>query len=90
MKKTIFYSWQSDSDSKTNRNFIEECIKKAIKELNRESEFDIEHSIDKDTIEEGGTLHMKSHLLDIRRQVLGEITQNYPQTFSLVYNRSRN
>lgn len=32
--------------------------KKAIKELNRENEFDIEHSIDKDTNEEGGTPHI--------------------------------
>ena len=32
---SLFYSWQNDSDKKTNRNFIEAALKKAIKILNR-------------------------------------------------------
>lgn len=31
---TIFYSWQSDTESKYNRSFIEEAIAKAIKQTN--------------------------------------------------------
>lgn len=34
----IFYSWQSDSPSSSNRNFIEDALKKAIKSLNKDSE----------------------------------------------------
>lgn len=30
----IFYSWQSDLPSKTNKNFIEDCLERAIKKLN--------------------------------------------------------
>lgn len=31
----VFYSWQSDLPNKNNRNFIKECIEKAIKEVNK-------------------------------------------------------
>lgn len=58
MKKKIFYSWQSDLPNNNNRNFIESCIKKAIKELSIENEYDIEYSIDKDTLNEEGTPHI--------------------------------
>ena len=33
MAKTVFYSWQSDCQKSTNRTFIEEALKKAIKEV---------------------------------------------------------
>lgn len=44
---TVFYCWESDLPSKTNRNFIQSCIDKAIKKLNDES--DIKLCLDKDT-----------------------------------------
>lgn len=44
---TVFYCWESDLPSKTNRNFIQSCIEKAIKKLNNES--DIKLCLDKDT-----------------------------------------
>lgn len=50
---TVFYSWQSDSDPKLNRNFIESNLKKAIKELNNNS--DIQLKLDKDTRNEAGS-----------------------------------
>lgn len=31
----VFYSWQSDLPNKNNRNFIKECIEKAVKEVNK-------------------------------------------------------
>jgi hypothetical protein len=34
MAFTVFYSWQSDSPKKTNRNFIEKALEKAIKNIN--------------------------------------------------------
>lgn len=43
----IFYSWQSDSDEHFNRYFIEDCLKRAIRQLNREGLADL--LIDRDT-----------------------------------------
>ena len=40
MKRTIFYSWQSDLSNSTNRGFIEECIEKAIKEIKNRLDID--------------------------------------------------
>lgn len=37
MKVTIFYSWQSDLPTKTNRYFIENSIKKSLKEINKDN-----------------------------------------------------
>lgn len=54
MAITIFYSWQSDSSTKVNRNFIEEALKKAIKEVGKDLNFedaprDSQITLDKDT-----------------------------------------
>ncbi len=38
MALSIFYSWQTDSPSSTNRNFIEDALKRAIKQLNADAE----------------------------------------------------
>lgn len=52
-KATIFYSWQSDTTSKFNRYFIEECLKKAIKKTNKE--IDVDYNLDRDTKNEVGS-----------------------------------
>ena len=49
----VFYSWQSDSTSTFNRNFIENNLNKAIKKLNTDS--DIQLTLDKDTLNEAGS-----------------------------------
>ena len=49
----VFYSWQSDSASTFNRNFIENNLNKAIKKLNADS--DIRLTLDKDTLNEAGS-----------------------------------
>ena len=36
MQSTVFYSWQSDSDSRVNRSFIEAALKAAVAKLNRD------------------------------------------------------
>ncbi len=38
MSQTVFFSWQSDTDSKIGRNFIEEALKRAVKEINSDLE----------------------------------------------------
>lgn len=55
MKRTIFYSWQSDLPNNSNRGFIEACINQAIKEINKVVPFKLEISIDRDTQNEHGT-----------------------------------
>lgn len=45
--RNIFYSWQTDSDESFNRNFIEDCLKRAIRKLNREDLSEL--VIDRDT-----------------------------------------
>lgn len=45
--RILFYSWQSDSDERFNRYFIEDCLKRAIRQLNREDLSDL--LIDRDT-----------------------------------------
>ncbi len=38
MALTIFYSWQTDTPSTTNRNFIEDALKRALKKINADAE----------------------------------------------------
>jgi len=55
MTKSIFYSWQSDSPSTTNRFFLRDCIKDAIKKLNGDELLDEAVRIDHDTAGTPGT-----------------------------------
>jgi hypothetical protein len=49
----VFWSWQSDSPAATNRNFIEDCLERAIKQLGKISALIIR--VDRDTKGVGGT-----------------------------------
>ncbi|MHC4183865.1 MAG: hypothetical protein ACYSR0_11005 [Planctomycetota bacterium] len=51
-KITVFWSWQSDTSPKENRNFIEGCLKKAAKKIGYKNAIIIE--IDRDTKNVGG------------------------------------
>jgi hypothetical protein len=46
---TIFHSWQSDSPSSTNRNFIADCLDRAIKKLKKDANLKIEPTLDRET-----------------------------------------
>lgn len=50
MPDRIFYSWQSDCPSNTNRSFILTALEKAIKELKEEQPTTIDPVIDRDTL----------------------------------------
>lgn len=52
---TIFYSWQSDLNEKTNNFFIRDSIRTAIKKLNRGIKMDERISIDHDTKNKSGS-----------------------------------
>jgi hypothetical protein len=54
----IFYSWQSDTNNKINRNFIEDALKKAIEKLKKDIELNLaerDFLLDKDTKNVAGT-----------------------------------
>lgn len=59
---TIFFSWQSDLPNSDNRNFIEDVIKKSIKELNQ-NDFSLALSIDKDTNQLAGSPDIANSIL---------------------------
>ncbi|MBL8821337.1 MAG: hypothetical protein JNJ77_02030 [Planctomycetia bacterium] len=46
---TVFYSWESDLPAKTTRNLIEGCLNKAIQQLGRDDDVDVDPSLDRDT-----------------------------------------
>lgn len=50
MKRTIFYSWQSDLPSKANRNLIEDSLRRAIKAIHKDESEYIEPVLDRDTV----------------------------------------
>ncbi len=51
----IFYSWQSDLPNKSNRSFIEYCIKKAIKMNKLSSDIKVYIDYDRDTLGVSGS-----------------------------------
>jgi len=55
LKRTIFYSWQSDLPNNTNNNLIEGALKFALKENNKPTSGTLELFLDKATREETGS-----------------------------------
>lgn len=49
MSATVFYSWQSDLDKKTNHFFIRDALRAAIQQLQRNPDSDLEVRIDLDS-----------------------------------------
>ena len=52
---TVFYSWQADLSNETNRGFIENCLRRAIKELKAEGKLRVDARIDRDTEDMSGS-----------------------------------
>ncbi|MEL0580543.1 hypothetical protein AACK17_18635 [Pectobacterium punjabense] len=49
MKRTIFYSWQSDLPSNSNRNIIEDALKRSLSAIKRDQNETVEPVLDRDT-----------------------------------------
>ena len=49
MQRKVFYSWQSDLDSKGNRSLIQDALNKALKSIKRDGNESIEPVLDRDT-----------------------------------------
>lgn len=75
MKKTIFYSWQSDLPNATNRGFISKCLENALMELNEDLLIDA--VIDRDTKNIVGTPDIASSIfskIDIANIFVADIS----------------
>jgi len=59
---TVFWSWQTDSPSRENRNFIEDCLRRAAKKIGREDAIVID--VDRDTKGIGGTPSIADTILN--------------------------
>lgn len=59
---TLFYSWQSNLKNKYNRNFIQNCIEKAINSYNQTNILQL--SLDKDTLNVPGSPNITNTILD--------------------------
>jgi hypothetical protein len=53
-QQTVFYSWQSDSPSKSNRYFIQEALDKAVKALASKGNIAVDPVVDRDTRDVAG------------------------------------
>lgn len=62
MKRTVFYSWQSDLPNGTNRTLIENVLNDAAKEIGNET--DIEPVIDRDTQGISGAPNIATAIFD--------------------------
>ncbi|MEO8154467.1 MAG: hypothetical protein ABI605_15460 [Rhizobacter sp.] len=63
MKRTVFYSWQSDLPSAGNRNLIEDALKRAIRAIARDADSAIEPVLDRDTANLAGTPDIAQSIL---------------------------
>ncbi|EHH1227697.1 hypothetical protein M2G59_06770 [Vibrio vulnificus] len=59
----VFYSWQSDTEAKFNRHFQLDCLKAAVKQINRELELDEPLREDHDTKGVAGSPDIASTIL---------------------------
>jgi hypothetical protein len=96
MNLKIFYSWQTSTDTKYNKNFILSCIEKAVKKLKNKPElvgvdFDIQEGISG----ESGSVQVASTITDIRIPNcdifiadLSIINYNFPLSIPIEYHET--
>lgn len=64
MRQTIFYSWQSDLPSSTNRSLIEKAAEKAASTIRSDDSLNVEPVIDRDTKGMPGSPNIATTILD--------------------------
>ncbi len=62
MTRIIFYSWQNDLEGKTHRYFIEKCLKKALKHLEKDASIYVDY--DRDTKGKNGSPDITTTIFD--------------------------
>lgn len=77
MAETIFYSWQSDRAGRVCRSFVEEALKRAIKDLCRTFDVEEDPRLDKDTQGLPGSPDIVAsieHKIDRAQAFIGDVT----------------
>ena len=64
MKRTIFYSWQSQLPNATNRTFIRDALEKAAKEVGKDATIDVRPDVDQDTANVPGSPNIANTIRD--------------------------
>jgi hypothetical protein len=59
----VFYSWQSWTEAGANRNFIEDCLERAIKEIRKDDSLRLEPVIDRDVQNVPGSADIANTIL---------------------------
>ena len=63
MNFTIFYSWQSDTNPKHNRYFIEDCTNQAISNIKSADGMKVDPVLDRDTLNQPGSIPIAETIL---------------------------
>lgn len=63
MKRTVFYSWQSDLPGRVNRSLIEQSLRRAIRSIGRDDDAGVEPVLDRDTANLAGTPDIAQSIL---------------------------
>lgn len=63
MKRTVFYSWQSDLPAAGNRNLVQDALTRAIRAIARDETTEIEPVLDRDTANIAGTPDIAQSIL---------------------------
>jgi len=85
LKRTVFYSWQSDLPNNTNWTFIEDCIVLSTKELKKAKPISININVDRATREDTGSP-------DITESIFNKISNSsvFIADISIVNNSNEN
>ncbi|MEX2263685.1 MAG: hypothetical protein WD696_17150, partial [Bryobacteraceae bacterium] len=49
MNRRVFYSWQSDTEPRINRNFVEDALKRALRSIKKNAGIVLDPVLDRDT-----------------------------------------
>lgn len=86
----IFYSWQSDINSKFNNHFIKDCLDKVVKDLAKNNSLEVIPTLDKDVKGETGSPNIIETILkkiDACQILVADVTIINSDFLSRLFNR---
>src|SRR4051812_41463457 len=89
MNSTIFYSWQSDLPSPTNRGFIKTALEQAVKAIKLDASIEASPRVDQDTAGVPGSPDIPNTILqkiEHSSVFVGDVSITNKATWSLLNN----